>query len=110
MNGSDAVGESFQQCPSPAARGEGGGLLIGLLVRLGKESHSLLVHRRVFAYGDYEINVAVGLVLLDREVVEAGQLLGRISLRKRPFANLASFLRPVARGRVPAASSTPQRC
>ena len=83
-DGDDALFERRFEAAAPAARGEGGRVLVGLLVRLGVEMHAALLGRGVLANRDQEFDVALGLPPGDGEVVQADELFRRFGPGKFP--------------------------
>src|SRR5438105_2883172 len=85
MDGADALRERFEQRVAPAAGGEGGRLLVRLLVGFGEESHRLIVPGDEFPHSDAKLDFSLRLTLLHREEMELRELLDRVALSQFPF-------------------------
>lgn len=84
----NAVAERIEQGVSPACGENRSGLLVHVLIRLGKESSKLPLRRRgEFFHGDEEAHFAALLLLFHRELMEKRELFGNVLLGEFPIAH-----------------------
>src|SRR6185503_7179436 len=73
VDGLDALRQGLEQRAAPTRRSKRRGLLVGLLVGLGKEGHGLVLRRHVLLNRNNELDVSAGFLLGHREKVQLGQ-------------------------------------
>src|SRR6266850_1661447 len=90
-NHSNAGAERVEEGVSPPGWQDRGRPLIDEFVRLGEETCVLALGRRgEFFYGHKEIDVAILLIFLNREMMQQRQLFGDFFLSKFPIAHKSS--------------------
>lgn len=90
MNGLDAVGQRLNQRRTPTGGREGSNGLVSLFVGLREKLHGRIARSDVFADGDQELDIPVGLLLRYSEMVKLAQLFRRIALCVGPLCQTSS--------------------
>jgi hypothetical protein len=86
----DTLIERVKQRCAPAHGSEGSRLLIGLLVGLSQKFHGGVGRMHVFSDSNCEFDITSRLALLDGEVLQQAQLIGRVLFSMMPFGQVVS--------------------
>ena len=86
----NALVERVKQSCAPAHGSKGGRFLIRLLVSLSQEFHCRVRRVHVLSDRNREFDIASRLVLLDGEVLQQAQLIGRVLFSMMPFGQVVS--------------------
>ena len=86
----NALVERVKQSCAPAHGSKGGCFLIRLLVGLSQEFHCRVRRVHVFSDRNREFDIASRLVLLDCELLQQAQLIGRVLFSMMPFSQVDS--------------------
>jgi hypothetical protein len=90
MDLTDTLVERVKQSCAPAHGSEGGRFLIRLLVGLSQKFHCGVRRVHVFSDRNREFYIASRLALLDGEVLQQAQLIGRVLFSMMPFSQVVS--------------------